>query len=170
MRKSTAYGFTLVELLIVIAIVGVLAAVVTLVINPLELQKRSRDANRMSDFATLQQAVNAALADSTTASVGILCVGGMAAGETLCSGNSLSGTRAVDGTGWVKVNFSAQTVRIPVLPIDPLATSQYDYASDGTDWEINAVLESAQYSGKMTTDGGNSATKYEVGTKLTLLN
>ena len=42
-------GFTLVELLIVIGIVAILATIVVLVINPVELLKESRDSRRLSD-------------------------------------------------------------------------------------------------------------------------
>lgn len=180
MQKNTAqerYGFTLVELLIVIAIIGILAAVVTLVINPIELQKRGRDANRLSDLASLQQAINAAAVDATgSTAADILCAGTTAP----CSGNSAEGTqnsvrRAIDGTGWVKVNLTNQSVKFPLLPLDPLnsGTNIYEYASDGTDWEISTILESTQYASKMVDDvpsaSGGDDTKYEVGTKYSLV-
>lgn len=168
MRKS-ARGFTLVELLVVIAIVGILAAVVVLIINPLELTKRSRDAARLTDLSNLQQAINVALQESTQ-SANILCSGA----EAPCSGQSNTGTRASDGTGWVKVNLSAQkSVSVPTLPVDPIndATYHYNYGTNagGTAWEINATLESQQQSGKMATDGGNNDNVYEVGSDLTLI-
>lgn len=58
--KLTAYkktsGFTLVELLIVIAVIGVLAAVILVVINPLQQLARSRDAGRTSSVSQLGNA------------------------------------------------------------------------------------------------------------------
>jgi prepilin-type N-terminal cleavage/methylation domain-containing protein len=50
-------GFTLVELLIVLAVLGVLAAVVLIAINPLEQMARGRDAGRKSAIAQLGRAV-----------------------------------------------------------------------------------------------------------------
>jgi prepilin-type N-terminal cleavage/methylation domain-containing protein len=47
-------GFTLIELLVVIAIIAILAVVVVLTLNPVQLLAESRDANRVSDMATLQ--------------------------------------------------------------------------------------------------------------------
>ncbi len=169
-------GFTLVELLVVIAIIAILAAVVVLIINPLEFTRRGRDAARLSDLANLQNAINVAVQESGGSStVAILCVAVLPAVPAYpCTGASNTGTRAADGTGWVRVNLSAsQSVSVPTLPIDPVnpntAASHYTYCADTDAWEINTVLESAQQSTKMTNDGGNEATRYEVGSNLTLI-
>ncbi|MDE2144982.1 MAG: prepilin-type N-terminal cleavage/methylation domain-containing protein, partial [Patescibacteria group bacterium] len=44
-------SFTLIELLIVIAIIGILAAVVVLVLNPAQLLSQSRDSRRTQDLS-----------------------------------------------------------------------------------------------------------------------
>ena len=175
MKKSAQVhkGFTLVELLVVIAIIAILAAVVVLIINPLELTRRGRDAARLSDLANLQQAINVAVQEATGSAATILCEGGGAP----CNGSSNVGTRASDGTGWVKVNMSTQkSVSVPTLPVDQLNTTvnHYTYCSDGDGWEINTVLESEQQKGKMANDGGDeNATdttgRYEVGSNLKLI-
>lgn len=168
MRKS-AQGFTLVELLVVIAIIAILAAVVVLIINPLELTRRGRDSARLTDLANLQQAINVAVQEATASTAQILCTGASAP----CSGKSNVDGRTSDGTGWVKVNLSSQqAVSVPTLPIDSTnsTTYHYTYCSDGNAWEINTVLESAQQSGKMGTDGGNETDKYEVGSNLSIIN
>lgn len=170
--KKAARGFTLVELLVVIAIIAILAAVVVLIINPIELTKRSRDAARLTDLANLQQAINVAAQEATQSGDAILCAGTTAP----CTGQSNStdaNNRKSDGSGWVKVNLSAQkSVSVPTLPVDPIndGTHYYTYASDGNGWEIDAVLESDQYKDKMANDGGNNDTAYEVGSNLTLIN
>lgn len=53
--KRTSSGFTIVELLIVIVVIGILAAITTVAYNG--IQQRSRDAQRSSDIATLQKAL-----------------------------------------------------------------------------------------------------------------
>src|ERR1039458_7608646 len=61
-------GFTLIELLVVIAIIAILAVVVVLTLNPAELLRQSRDANRVSDLATLNAAINIYNTDQSGAS------------------------------------------------------------------------------------------------------
>lgn len=169
------YGFTLVELLVVIAIIAVLAAVVVLIINPIELTRRSRDAARLTDLANLQQAINVAVQEATgSGTAGILCIGTTAP----CSGKSNdngggAATRKSDGTGWVKVNLGVQSVKVPTLPVDSINDATYNYAyqtnAAGDSWEIDAALESDQQKSKMQNDGGNDDNKYEVGSNLTII-
>lgn len=166
--NKTARGFTLVELLVVIAIIAILAAVVVLIVNPLELTRRGRDASRLADMANLQQAINVAVQEATNSGSAILCNGA----AYPCTGLSDTGTRTSNGTGWVKVDLSnAKSVSIPTLPADPTNNTTYHYAycADNDTWEINSVLESQQQIGKMTTDGGDDTTKYEVGSALNLV-
>lgn len=174
--RKTAQGFTLVELLVVIAIIAILAAVVVLIINPLELTRRGRDATRLADLSNLQQAINVALQEATNSGAAILCNDGA---QTSCTGSTLDtgDIRSSAGTGWVKVNLSAQkSVSVPTLPVDPINSTayHYEYASNGSQWEINAMLESEQQKGKMYTDGGNAnvqdaTARYEVGSNLTII-
>ncbi|KKU30609.1 MAG: Type 4 fimbrial pilin signal peptide protein [candidate division WWE3 bacterium GW2011_GWA1_46_21] len=159
-------GFTLVELLVVIAIIAVLAGVLLVAINPVLLLAKSRDASRLEDMDALNKAISLALADDEVT----LTITG-----TCSSCTSGSGTQAVDGTGWVK--FTVPTGKtglakfIPALPLDPLNTGSnvYTYGATTTNYEVNAVLESADNTAKMSTDGGNASGVYEVGTSLTVL-
>ena len=163
-------GFTLVELLVVIAIIAILAAVVVLVINPLELTRRGRDAARLTDLSNIQSALNVSIQESTgSGGVAILC---KTAGTYPCNGSSHTGSRTADGSGWVKADLGSQkSVTVATLPIDPInsATYHYTYCSNNDAWEIAAVLESDQQKGKMTGDGGDEATNYEVGSNLQLI-
>lgn len=178
-RKATR-GFTLVELLVVIAIVAILAAVVVLIINPLELTRRGRDAARLSDLSNLQNAINVAVQEATNSSAAILCAD-PADNTYPCAEASYplgANARLSNGTGWVKVNMGGQkSVSVPTLPVDPTndTTYHYTYCADNDAWEIDTVLESDQQKPKQAADGGDqNATdttgRYEVGSNLTLIN
>ncbi|MEK7595821.1 MAG: type II secretion system protein [Patescibacteria group bacterium] len=161
-------GFTLVELLVVIAIIAVLAGVVLVAINPTALLAKSRDSARLQDIDNVNKAITLALADTelTLSST---------TGCTTCT--SLSGTQAVEGVnGWVKFTIptgkTGLSKYLPTLPRDPTntGTSVYTYASDAAGFELNAVLESADNTARMTTDGGDNAAAFELGTSLTIIN
>jgi len=57
MRKTLAQGFTLVELLIVIALLGVIATIVIAAINPLEQANRAADSGMKADASQIVSAI-----------------------------------------------------------------------------------------------------------------
>src|SRR3989338_6321540 len=78
MTNSRKKGFTLLELLIVITILAILTLVVVLFINPVEILKKSRDVQRMSDLDITRTAINLYLQDSSSNTLG---------GSTACTAN-----------------------------------------------------------------------------------
>ncbi len=155
-------GFTLVELLVVIAIVAILAGAVLIAINPATLMQKARDSRKLADMDTLVKAMNLAMTE------GEITLASMAAATT----SAQVGAQAVNGTGWIRfaipIGKTGLSKYVAALPLDPTNTGSnvYSFQSTLTDFEIDAVLEHADNATKMTTDGGNSATKYEVGTSL----
>ncbi len=155
-------------LAVLFLVIPILAAIVVLVINPLELTRRGRDAARFSDLANIQQAINVTVQSASDSK--ILCY----QSQSPCEGRSNSAdpnATKLDGSGWVKTNLSIQaSVPIHSLPVDPVnsGTFYYRYCSDGINWEIDITLESEKQKVKATTDGGDDPNVYEIGSNLSL--
>ena len=134
-------GFTLVELLVVLALIAVLAAVLIVVIRPGQIMSRGRDAQRQGDLRNLASAVDAYLVemamnsdlrwpqrgDCTGAASPNIFFSVTTTTEptgwpTLPTGHTATGTtsNATDGTGWVPLNFgNVPVINLPQLPLDP---------------------------------------------------
>jgi prepilin-type N-terminal cleavage/methylation domain-containing protein len=150
MKKKRGSGFTLIELLVVIAIIAILAVVVILTLNPGELLRQSRDSNRISDMATLKNALGEYTVDQSviagfTLGTTTVCYNSTNGSSTFYTPNA-SGTwattsscaawfasglstastsgRGINGTGWLPVDFASTTSGSPIatLPVDPLNT------------------------------------------------
>lgn len=167
--KNNNKGFTLVELLVVIAIVGILAGVVLIAINPAALLMKARDSQRLQDMDTINKAIGLALADGEITLTDTT-------GCATCSSDT--GTQEVDGAnGWIK--FAIPTGKdglskyLATLPVDPTNDDTngliYNYAATVDSYELNCVLESPDNADKQGTDGGDSATTFEIGTDLGII-
>jgi prepilin-type N-terminal cleavage/methylation domain-containing protein len=164
---KSSYGFTLIELMVVIAVVAVLAGSLVMAINPQSIVQKSRDAKRMQDIDTLAKALSLALAE------GEIQLSVNSSSCTSCKSNN--GTLVTSGSGYVKfvipVDKTGLTKYLSTLPVDPLNTGNYVYTFGSTlnDFELNTVFEHADNLPRMTTDGGNGSAVYEVGTNLSIL-
>ncbi|MCL5004683.1 MAG: type II secretion system GspH family protein [Patescibacteria group bacterium] len=141
-------GFTLLELLIVIAILAVLGAIVIFLLNPTETLKKARDSQRISDLSTIKTALGIYLTSTSSPKLdggtNTLCIGGsgqdtiwysapndtQAITDTIVGGSASSSQSTtangglVDGNGWIKVNLSSLISGSPIssFPIDPINT------------------------------------------------
>lgn len=166
-KKQGPLGFTVIELVIVMAVIVILGVMVMLFINPIEQSKRIRDANRLADLAKVEHAISNSSQEATS-SAELLCH----KVNFPCQGSSQSNSQGSDDRGWLKVDLSSQKGAVlGTLPSDPVndVSLHYTYCSDGKNWEINAVLESEKQRVTMSGDGGNDNTKYEIGSDLTLI-
>lgn len=155
-------GFTLIELLIVIGIVAILATGVVVILNPSELMKQGRDAQRINDLNNIANAINLYISDSDdpdlrgeysdcSSRTFILGEVGVNNGPADYSFSGTAGAgrnnfvchsgRATTGgnSNWLPVNFSSMGTASPitVLPIDPITYTTgsnyvYRYACDNT--------------------------------------
>lgn len=174
MKKIKTYnsGFTLIELVVVIAIIGIIGGAVFLSINPAQLLSSSRDTTRKSDLKNLSTAISKAIANQDIRLVAMDY-------SNINNYTSLGQNTKVDGTGYVKyekLNQAFTKLDINKLPLDPSNTLkilnsevQYKvaYCSDGKDFEVNVSLEN-DTKNEMGTDGGDNPRAYELGTALNL--
>ncbi len=187
---SSRSAFTLIELLVVIAIIAILAVVVVLTLNPAELLRQSRDANRVSDMATLNSALNLYVTDqsaassfslgtattsylstfdtSATSTAGDQCQGlGMPSSTWTYHCAASSTNRNASSQGWIPVNLSTISAGSPLsnLPVDPTNQTSsnlyYTYATNGTQYEVSAFMESNKYAKQGA--GGSDPTLVETG-------
>jgi len=191
--QNKKVGFTLIELIVVLAIIGVLVGILVAVIRPQQIFARLRDTQRQSDLNRLANAIQTYIAEFAQNPSAIILTGDAGIGGTngclgestptiyySASGNPGTTTpftrarattsTAVNGTGWLPVNFaSATALNLTALPIDP-RNSNYDanpsyyytYACrTDLNFELNANLE--VMTDAEQNDGGDVATLYEVG-------
>jgi prepilin-type N-terminal cleavage/methylation domain-containing protein len=148
--RASSKAFTLVELLVTIAIIAILAVVVVTTINPMQLLAQSRDGNRISDVHNLYGTISFYKSDqlgSSQFSLGspsVVYVSLPDPAATTAAGSNCSSLnlpvlpssysyhcagpnyyRKTNGTGWIPVNLSLSSTGSPLnsFPIDPTNTS-----------------------------------------------
>lgn len=165
-------GFTLLELIIVIAILSILSVAVVLVMNPVGTLERARDSTRLSDINSIATTLDLLRADVSSLSLGVVNTIYVSVPDTssTCANLGLpalpvglnyacvttANLRNVDGTGWVPVDFDvAGSMGSPIsaVPVDPLngisSNLYYTYTTDGTAYIIRAQrLESVEQRAK----------------------
>ncbi|HLD61872.1 MAG TPA: prepilin-type N-terminal cleavage/methylation domain-containing protein [Patescibacteria group bacterium] len=94
-------GFTLLELLIVITILAILAVIIIFVLNPAETLRKSRDVQRLSDLATLKNAISL-----YTTTVNPTILDGASSSNNLCVGGT------GDDTFWVSYPYDSPGAEI----------------------------------------------------------
>lgn len=117
MKKLSSRGFTLVELLVVISIVGILFSVGA--ISYSSILKGSRDAKRKADLEQIRAAMEMYRSDSATASY------------------PTAGTCAILGP---LIN-----TYLPTFPSDPKSGSSYSCTSSSTSYTLYSTLEGGTY-------------------------
>lgn len=132
-RKKLSLGFTLVELIIVMAILGIMATLVAG--NYLTSARRSRDARRKSDLSMISKALEMYYNDYgqyPLASAGRIA--GCGAGGT---GACVWGTSAFSNT-------TTGVVYMKKMPKDPGTYSYLYTTTGGTNYQLYARLEYTQ--------------------------
>ena len=131
---KTQRGFTIVELLIVIIVIAILAAIVIVAFNG--IQSRARDAKRLTDISTvyrelqLYYADNGAYPITTTAS-------GSGLSHGLSDSNCAVGSKSAQ---WVPGLVPTYAPSLPQSfgPRSESTSGCYEYASDGQSYVLSA--------------------------------
>lgn len=138
-------GFTLLEILLVIAAIGILAAIVIVAINPNRQLAQVRNTTRTSDLNTISKAVEQYLIDVgayPTSLTGTL--------QEICAQN------ASDCTGYVDLQSELVPTYIAAIPQDPQVTgngSGYEIAINSVNNKISITAPNAELDQTITLNG-----------------
>lgn len=113
-RFESGKGFTLIEILVVIGIIAILAAMVIVAINPGRQFAQARNSQREAGVATILDAIGQNMADNKGASLS----------TTTCADIHVAPTTTVainigTGAGFVNLSCLTPTYIASLLPVDP---------------------------------------------------
>ncbi len=132
MKKSRQDGFTLLELLIVIAIIAILSIALIFMLNPAETLKKARDAQRISDLKSVQTALGIMLTASSTPSLdnfGTVCLTSTTPAGVTTANTSAKIAYSYDGTVTVG---AAPTPGVDAATGSAFATTLWGRTTPGT--------------------------------------
>lgn len=117
-QLKARYGFTLIEILIVVAIIAILASVVIVGLGP--VQKKGRDARKVADLKEVQTGL-----------------------ELYYSKNGNYPDTGISSWDNLKTTLIGAGISVNSIPVPPSGGS-YCYASDGTTYVIATKLEDTE--------------------------
>lgn len=159
-QSSLELGVTLLEVVIVTAVLIILSGIAYSLISPSSSKAKARDNKRLSDISNLDRAINEYRIDRQS------YPGSQSVLYTSTSVPAGSPDIYSPTSGWIPADLSDY---LPKYPTDPLndATYHYEYLQNGGGYEISARME--HLTEEPQSDGGNDPLKFELGTDLLLI-
>lgn len=156
-NMSNVSGSSLIELVVICMVVVIFGSIIFLLLDPVEIRMKARDAKRVSDMLVLAQAIEQYALDNNNTPPD--------ANTTVRRSNqAASGNYAIaNGTGWIAVDLSKYIEKIPIDPKNT-GTLIYRYYRNGRLYKIDTTMEYHTYLMNNTNDGGNDVNHYEIGT------
>lgn len=131
MKKKVLFqphGFTLVEILVVLSLIGILAGSILALIKPVDQFQKARDAQRKSDLREIQKALEIYYSDASSYPA---------------SSVDYKITRTTSG-GNISINWGdLWNGYMEKVPFDPTSSQRYVYYSTGQEFYLYARLERA---------------------------
>jgi len=128
-------GFTLVELIVVIAIIGILAATIVVLINPARIMGNARNAGRASDLRQLADALERYNARNGSYPISPTWCGALGSKWTSCGSDWIPGLVA---SGEIKKLPQDPRVGEVFPPCSDGSQVTYLYLSNGVDYKLLA--------------------------------
>lgn len=150
-QKKLTTGFTLIEILIVVALVAILAVAALVALNPKSAGEKTRDAQRLNDLRQLQTVIEQFVGDNPT--TGFTSNSTSASGSNACS------------NGWMGTDVCTYANVVPVDPSNKSTTYtnssgvqtngfvQYQVRVANGNYRICAKLENKGNEAKLASDG-----------------
>jgi|SRR3989339_579442 len=141
-RNFNLKGFTLIELIIVIAVIALLAAATFVAVDPAKRIGQARDAQRWADVTAIADAVSTYVADNTgTYPTSTVTAGTYYAVMGYGAGGAASATCQNRTVTTLGVSFGTNLVStyLPTMPVDPAGSAIYGTVSTGYYFMKNAA-------------------------------
>src|SRR5258708_5037829 len=131
---SAQAGFTLIEILVVIGIIAILAAVVLIAINPARQFKQAHDSQRVSNVNAILNAIGQNIAENK--GVFTCAVGALPASSTVMKA----------GAGFYDIRSCIVPTYMAEVPVDPTA----GHAWDGSTYDTGYMVSASSTTGRIT--------------------